>query len=187
MPGLLNLARTVSTKKGSGRPLEHPVCAMLWHVCQRGPHMFEIFLWSLWLLELAVWVTIFVLVVHCGATRTRPQHSRCIIDVYCPCWAAERRRRAAADRPRGLALHSRSVDDLTNEALKLTGLTEAELEEHQRRAQGSPKEALVQLILGRPPRRGGAAAAPDDEEMGAAGERQPLLSATAAEPAPDDY
>ena len=64
--GLLSIAKGLVTKKATyankPRP-EHPFCAMLWHVCTRQPHMFEYVLWALWLLTLAFWVTVFVLIV----------------------------------------------------------------------------------------------------------------------------
>jgi hypothetical protein len=75
-------------------------------------------------------------------------------------------------------LHALSFDDLTAEALNL-GFTESELEKQQDRLRGSPKEALVKLMLGISPRNDHAALELD-ETMAAADGVQPKHATSAA-------
>ena len=166
------LMKKKSTYAGVPRPVEHPICAMLWHVCTRQPHVFEYMLWTLWLLTLAFWAAIFVLVVHFGATHSRPQQSRCILDVYCSCLKGQPRPGSSEKGNPGLALHALTLDDLTEKALTL-GFTKSELAKHQQDGRGSPKDSLVRLILGSSLRRNLSAAAEEDDEEMAAGERPP--------------
>lgn len=185
--GMLAIAKKAVTAKSTRtNPLEHPICRILWHAtCKRQPHAFEYMLWTWWALMLAIWVVIFVLLVHCGAGRRGPTRTRCIIDGYCPCWAEARRQRAAQSPPRGLALHALSTNDLRKEAMKV-GFSHSELEEHQQLTRGSPKESLVQLILGnRLPGRGRRTTEPDDELE--TGDKQRPLHGASSPAAPDDY
>lgn len=179
--GLLSIAKGVITKKATGnantpRP-EHPVCTMFWHICTRQPHVFEYILWTPWVLMLVFWVSIFILVVHFGATQRRPQQSRCILDAHCAC-LIEDPAHSTEKRTQGRVLHALSFDDLTAEALNL-GFTESELEKQQDRLRGSPKEALVKLMLGISPRNDHAALELD-ETMAAADGVQPKHATSAA-------
>jgi hypothetical protein len=179
------LMKKKSTYASTPRP-EHPICAMLWHVCTRQPHVFEYVLWTLWLLTLAFWAAIFVLVVHCGATHSRPQQSRCVLDVYLSCLKEQPRPGSSEKGNPGLALHAFSLDDLTEKALKL-GFTESELAKQQQDRRGSPKDALVRLILGLSPGHRGAAAEEDDVEMAARGEQPPQRPNATLAAFEDDY
>lgn len=178
--GMLSIAKAVISKKATNantpRP-EHPLCAMFWHICTRQPHVFEYVLWTLWLLTLAFWASIFVLVVHFGATQRRTQQSRCILDAHCACLKETPTNGSEISVAQGRGLHALSFDDLTAEALKL-GFTKSELEKQQDKLRGSPKEVLVQLILGPLP-RSNRAALELDEEM-AAVEVQPQGATPAA-------
>ena len=168
----MNIARGVVRKKAThtvGLRTEHPICAMLWHVCTRQPHVFEYMLWTLWLLVLTFWGVIFVLVVHYGATKHRAQQSRCILDLFC-FRLQEPGRRRSKTTPTGRVLHALSLEELMEEVVKL-GYTKLEAERQQRNAQGSPKEPLVRMILGLASSHTRDKAAQPDEEMAVSGQQ----------------
>ena len=110
---------------------------------------FEHLMWLQWAVILGFWLTTFILVVHCGATKGGPRRSRCIMDAYCPCCSAERIRRAREQRDYpGIALHELSVQALQTKALA-EGISEETLQTAGRRWKGSgPKEPIVRLLLG---------------------------------------